>query len=163
MLSLLGERDANLRIVEAAFPEARIVARGDQVSVSAEPVVGSLVLTTLEELLVLVRLGQPLDAEGIRRVISLVKDNVARPSHVFTDTVNVGRGKVVRPKTAGQKRYLDAIRRHTVVFSIGPAGTGKTYLAMAVAVEALATGAVSRIILTRPAGGGRRAPRISAG
>ena len=151
MLSLLGERDANLRIVEAAFPEARIVARGDQVSVSAEPVVGSLVLTTLEELLVLVRLGQPLDAEGIRRVISLVKDDVARPSHVFTDTVNVGRGKVVRPKTAGQKRYLDAIRRHTVVFSIGPAGTGKTYLAMAVAVEALATGAVSRIILTRPA------------
>jgi phosphate starvation-inducible PhoH-like protein len=151
MLALLGERDAFLRLVEEAFLDARIVARGDELRIGgAEPAVG-LAKTTLEELLVLVREGQSLDEDRVRRVIDLVKSEVASPSEVFSDGVPVGRGKVVRPKTLNQKRYLDSIRRNTVVFSIGPAGTGKTYLAMAVAVAGLQAGSVSRLILTRPA------------
>ena len=86
---------------------------------------------SFEELLVLVGEGQPLDADRVRRVVDLVKAEVPNPSGVFTDGVPVGRGKVVRPKSLNQKRYLDAIRADTVVFGIGPAGTGKTYLAMA--------------------------------
>jgi phosphate starvation-inducible PhoH-like protein len=81
----------------------------------------------------------------------MVKSDVPKPSGVFTDSISVGRGKVVRPKTLGQKRYLDSIRENTLAFGIGPAGTGKTYLAMAAAVETLLTGAVRRIILSRPA------------
>jgi phosphate starvation-inducible PhoH-like protein len=149
MLALLGERDAFLRLVEEAFPDARIVARGDELTLNGPG--SDLAKTVLEELLVLVRDGQRLDEDRVRRVIEMVRADVENPSAVFTDGIAVGRGKIVRAKTHNQKRYLDAIRRDTVVFSVGPAGTGKTYLAMAVAVEALSTGAVSRIILTRPA------------
>ena len=151
MLALLGERDAFLRLVEEAFLDAHIVARGDELRISGSEPTVSLAKTTLEELLVLVREGQSLDEDRVRRVIDLVKSEVASPSEVFSDGVPVGRGKVVRPKTLNQKRYLDAIRRNTVIFSIGPAGTGKTYLAMAVAVAGLQSGSVSRLILTRPA------------
>ncbi len=151
MLALLGERDVFLRLIEEAFPRVRIVARGDELTISGEDEDRSLAKTALEELLVLVRDGQRLDEDRVRRVVDLVKSDVASPSAVFTDGVAVGRGKIIRPKTFNQKRYLDAIRRNTVTFSVGPAGTGKTYLAMALAVEALSTAAVSRIILTRPA------------
>ncbi|MCB2224235.1 MAG: PhoH family protein [Actinobacteria bacterium] len=151
MLALLGERDTFLRQVEAAFPAARIVARGDELAVTAEPVVLEQVRSVFEELLVLVDRRLPLDADRVRRVIDLVKSDVEKPSSVFTDGVTVGRGKVVRPKTLNQKAYLDAIRESTVVLGIGPAGTGKTYLAMAAAVESLTGGLVSRLILTRPA------------
>ena len=151
MLALLGERDAFLRLVEEAFLDAHIVARGDELRISGSEPTVTLAKTTLEELLVLVREGQSLDEDRVRRVIDLVKSEVASPSEVFSDGIPVGRGKVVRPKTLNQKRYLDAIRRNTVIFSIGPAGTGKTYLAMAVAVAGLQSGSVSRLILTRPA------------
>ena len=151
MLALLGERDAFLRLVEEAFLDAHIVARGDELRISGSEPTVTLAKTTLEELLVLVREGQSLDEDRVRRVIDLVKSEVASPSEVFSDGVPVGRGKVVRPKTLNQKRYLDAIRRNTVIFSIGPAGTGKTYLAMAVAVAGLQSGSISRLILTRPA------------
>jgi len=151
MLALLGERDAFLRLVEEAFLDAHIVARGDELRISGTEPTVTLAKTTLEELLVLVREGQSLDEDRVRRVIDLVKSEVASPSEVFSDGVPVGRGKVVRPKTLNQKRYLDEIRRNTVIFSIGPAGTGKTYLAMAVAVSGLQSGSVSRLILTRPA------------
>jgi phosphate starvation-inducible PhoH-like protein len=151
MLALLGERDAHLRLVEEAFLDARIVARGDELRIGGPEPTATLAKTTLEELLVLVREGQSLDEDRVLRVIELVKSEVARPSEVFSDGVPVGRGKIVRPKTLNQKRYLDAIRRNTVIFSIGPAGTGKTYLAMAVAVSGLQSGSVTRLILTRPA------------
>jgi len=151
MLALLGERDSHLRLVEEAFLDARIVARGDELRISGIEPTATLAKTTLEELLVLVREGQSLDEDRVRRVIELVKSEVASPSEVFSDGVPVARGKIVRPKTLNQKRYLDAIRRNTVIFSIGPAGTGKTYLAMAVAVSGLQSGAVTRLILTRPA------------
>ena len=151
MLALLGERDGFLRIVEEAYPDASIVARGDELRVTGPDAVVTLVKTSLEELLVLVREGQTLDADRVRRLVELVKADVASPSDVFTDGVPVGRGKVVRAKTLNQKRYVDAIRKNTVVFGIGPAGTGKTYLAMALAVQGLQSGAYTRIILTRPA------------
>jgi phosphate starvation-inducible PhoH-like protein len=151
MLALLGERDAHLRLVEEAFLDARIVARGDELRIGGPEPTATLAKTTLEELLVLVREGQSLDEDRVLRVIELVKSEVARPSEVFSDGVPVGRGKIVRPKTLNQKRYLDAIRGNTVIFSIGPAGTGKTYLAMAVAVSGLQSGSVTRLILTRPA------------
>jgi len=150
--ALLGERDVFLRQVEEAFDEARILARGDELTISAaEAGLCSRVKTTFEELLMLLGEGQRLDEDRVRRIIDLVKSDVANPSEVFTDGIDVGRGKIIRAKSLNQKRYLDAIRRDTLVFAIGPAGTGKTYLAMALAVEALSTAAVSRIILTRPA------------
>ncbi len=148
---LLGERDSLLRLVEQGFPRARIIARGDEVRISADERTAGMVKKVFEELLVLIGEGQRLDEDRVRRVVDLVKTAVPSPSGVFTDGVPVGRGKVVRPKSLNQKRLLDAIRADTVIFAIGPAGTGKTYLAMALAVEALTTGAVSRIILTRPA------------
>ena len=151
MLALLGERDGYLRIVEEAYPEASIVARGDELRITGPEPAAALAKTTLEELLVLVREGQTLDPDRVRRVVDLVKAEVPSPSEVFTDGVPVGRGKVVRAKTLNQKRYVDAIRNNTVVFSIGPAGTGKTYLAMALAVNGLQSGGYTRIILTRPA------------
>ena len=151
MVELLGPRDVHLRRVEDAFKQARLVARGNEIDITGDEREIALAHTVLEELLVLVQEGQSLDADRVDRVIDMVKSDVPRPSGVFTDSISVGRGKVVRPKTLGQKRYLDSIRENTLAFGIGPAGTGKTYLAMAAAVETLLAGAVRRIILSRPA------------
>jgi phosphate starvation-inducible PhoH-like protein len=151
MLELVGEHDVHLRVLERAFPDVRIVVRGNEILISGEPARAAEVKTVAEELLILVQEGESLDADRVDRVIQMVGEEVPSPSGVLTDGVPVGRGKMVRPKTVGQHRYIDAIRDNTLVFSVGPAGTGKTYLAMAAAVEALSSGAVRRIILTRPA------------
>ncbi len=151
IVDLLGEHDAHLRIVEKSFPEVRIVARGNQVDIHGPEGAADTVRTILDELLILVQEGQTLDADRVSRVIDLVRRDVPSPSGVFTDAIRVSRGKVVRPKTLGQKRYVDAVRENTLIFGVGPAGTGKTYLAMACAVEALLSGSVRRIILSRPA------------
>ncbi len=151
MLELLGERDRHMRLIEAAFPAARLVARGNELTVTAPDGSAESVKTVFEELLILAQEGETLDGDRVTRLIDLVKSDVPSPAGVFTDGIQVGRGKMVRTKTLGQKRYLDAIRDNTLVFSIGPAGTGKTYLAMAAAIEAMQSGAVSRMILTRPA------------
>lgn len=151
MVELLGDRDVFLRRVEHAFPTARIVARGNEITIDGPERDTDLAKTVLDELLILVQEGQSLDDERVDRVIDMVRRDVASPSGVFRDSVAVGRGRHVRPKTLGQKHYVDAIRDNTLVFGVGPAGTGKTYLAMACAIEALATGSVKRIILSRPA------------
>ncbi|GMR02474.1 MAG: PhoH family protein [Acidimicrobiia bacterium] len=151
MVELLGNRDVHLRRVEDAFSGARLIARGNEIDITGDDREVALVRTVLDELLVLVQEGQSLDADRVDRVISMVKLDVPEPSGVFTDSIAVGRGKVVRAKTLGQKRYVDSIRDNTLVFGIGPAGTGKTYLAMACAVETLLSGATRRIILSRPA------------
>ena len=151
MVELLGERDARLRQVETSFPLARIVARGNEISVTGPERETDAARTVLDEMLILVQEGEQLDAERVDQVISLVRKDVPSPSGIFTESIKVGRGRHVRPKTLGQKRYVDAIRENTLVFSVGPAGTGKTYLAMACAVESLMSGAVRRIILSRPA------------
>jgi phosphate starvation-inducible PhoH-like protein len=151
MLDLLGERDVHLRQVEDAFPDVKIVARGNEIDISGPDVGTDMVRTVFGELLILIQEGQPLDSDRVRRVIELVKQDVPSPSGIFTASIKVGRGRLVRPKTLGQKSYVDAMRDETMVFAVGPAGTGKTYLAMACAIEALQAGSVRRIILTRPA------------
>jgi len=153
MIELLGERDTYLRQVDEAFPGARIVARGNEIVIEefTDTQLGEMVRTTFDELLIMIQEGQALDPDRVDRVITMVKQDVPSPSGVFTDSIKVGRGKHVRPKTFGQKRYVDAVRDNTMIFGIGPAGTGKTYLAMACAIESLQAGSVRRIILTRPA------------
>lgn len=151
MTELLGNRDVHLKRVEAAFPRARLVARGNEIDFVGDDAEVGMARTVIEELLILVQEGQSLDADRVDRVISMVRSDVPKPSNVFTDSISVSRGKVVRAKTLGQKGYVDAIRQNTLVFGIGPAGTGKTYLAMACAVEAFTSGSVRRIILSRPA------------
>jgi phosphate starvation-inducible PhoH-like protein len=149
MLELVGERDTHLRALEEAYPDVRLIARGNEFKISGDR--AGEVRTVLEELLILVQEGQSLDGDRVKRVIQMVEEDVPSPSGVLKEGVPVGRGKVVRAKTAGQSRYISAIRDNTMVFAVGPAGTGKTYLAMAAAIELLRNGAVSRILLTRPA------------
>ena len=153
MAELLGERDAYLKQVDKAFAEARILARGNEIVIEdfGDPTTGEMIRTVFDELLILIQEGESLEQDRVSRVIEMVKKDVPSPSGVFTDSIKVGRGKHVRPKTHGQKVYVDAVRDNTLVFGIGPAGTGKTYLAMACAIEALQSGSVRRIILTRPA------------
>ena len=151
MLDLLGQGDSHLRTLEAAFPEVRWVARGNEFSLSGPAAEVESARTVLGELLILVQEGERLDGHRVEQVVHLVREEIPSPSGILTDGLTVGRGRVVRPKTHGQQRYIAAIRDNTVTFGIGPAGTGKTYLAMAAAVEALSSGSVRRIVLTRPA------------
>jgi phosphate starvation-inducible PhoH-like protein len=150
-VSLLGSRDEFLRVVEGAF-DARISARGNEVTVVGEPVEVAGVERLFDELVTVVRSGQGLTADAVRRSAAMVRENTAeQPSAVLTRSVLSSRGRNIRAKTLNQKRYVDAIDEFTLVFGIGPAGTGKTYLAVAKAVQALQAKEVSRIILTRPA------------
>jgi phosphate starvation-inducible PhoH-like protein len=153
MAELLGGRDVYLKQVDKAFAGARIIARGNEIVIEdfGEATTGEMVRTVFDELLILIQEGESLDEDRVSRVIEMVRNDVPSPSGVFTDSIKVGRGKQVRPKTHGQKVYVDAVRDNTMVFGIGPAGTGKTYLAMACAIEALLSGSFRRIILTRPA------------
>lgn len=151
MLDLLGQADSNLKALEQAFPAVVLVARGNEVAISGPAREVEEAKTALEEMLLLVQEGGSLDLQRVEQLVGMVRDSVPSPAGVLTDGLAVGRGKLVRPKTHGQHRYITAIRENTVTFGIGPAGTGKTYLAMAAAVEALSAGAVRRIILTRPA------------
>ncbi|MGC8462444.1 MAG: PhoH family protein [Acidimicrobiales bacterium] len=149
MAGLLGQRDELLRLVEQAFAGVRIVVRGNEISIEGDGAerVGRL----FEELILLLESGQGLDATQVGRSIDMLHEDV-RPSEVLTsELLRSARGRAVRPKTAGQKRYTDAIATNIVTFGIGPAGTGKSYLAVALAVQALQAHQVNRIILTRPA------------
>jgi phosphate starvation-inducible PhoH-like protein len=148
MVDLLGQRDELLKIVEAAFP-VTIHVRGNEITVTGQPEDAERVGRLFEELVLLLERGQTFDREGLGRTIEMLKAD-QRPSEVLGTEVLRGR-KPVRPKTAGQKRYVDAVRANTVTFAIGPAGTGKSYLAVALAVQSLQAKEVNRIILTRPA------------
>lgn len=151
MLAVLGTGDSLLRIVEDAF-DVEILVRGNEVTVSGHGGEATEVVRVFGELVKLLDRGHELDESTVHSTIDMVRaDADASPADVLGDTALRHRGRLIRPKTAGQKRYLDAIRENTVVFAIGPAGTGKTYLAMAMAVEALRRNEVNRIILTRPA------------
>ncbi|MHB8329473.1 MAG: PhoH family protein [Acidimicrobiales bacterium] len=149
MVGLLGQRDELLRLIEDAFHGAHIVVRGNEITIEGDDAgrVGRL----FDELVLLLEQGQRLDASDIGRTIAMVKDDI-RPTDVLTtELLRSARGRTVRPKTAGQKRYTDAIAENVVTFGIGPAGTGKSYLAVALAAQALQAREVDRIILTRPA------------
>jgi len=150
MGALLGQRDELLKLVERAF-DARIIVRGNEITIGGEQTEVQRVSLLFEELLTLLEQGQHLTEDSVSRTIDMIKEDAARPSEVLGDVLLTVRGRTLRPKTFGQKRYVDAIRGATITFGIGPAGTGKTYLAVAAAVKALQSREVSRIILTRPA------------
>ncbi len=151
MVALLGTRDELLRLVEDAFSSA-IHVRGNEITVTGRPDEAERVAQLFEELILLLGQGQPLDKSAVGQTIRMVKsESDERPSSVLSQTALSHRGRTIRPKTLGQKRYLDTIDDHTVTFSIGPAGTGKTYLAMAAAVQDLRDREVNRLVITRPA------------
>ncbi len=150
MVALLGQRDELLKLVEAAF-DSEIVVRGNEITINGPSEEAERVGLLFEELLALLERGHELTAASVGRSIELIKGEEARPTEVLGDVLLTGRGKGIAPKTLGQKRYVDAMRRATLTFAIGPAGTGKTYLAVATAVRALQDRKVSRLILTRPA------------
>lgn len=149
MAGLLGPRDAYLRVIERAYPQSAIRVQGNQISVTGPD--AAKVLRLFDELVLVLESGQALDSVKVERTIDMVDDDL-RPSEVLRhEVVRSAKGKPVRPTTAGQKRYADAIDTSTVTFGIGPAGTGKSYLAVAAAVQALNRRQVQRIVLTRPA------------
>ncbi len=149
MPGLLGSRDELLRLIEDSFPEVIVHVRGNEITASGAK--AELVGRLFEELVVLLQQGQVLEPAEVRRSIDMVLAD-ERPSEVLTtDVLRSSRGRMVRPKTSGQKRYIEAIRHNIVTFGVGPAGTGKSWLAVAMAVQALQNKEVDRIILTRPA------------
>ena len=148
MVGLVGERDGLLRQVEAAFPEAMISVRGNEVTVNGQEadVVGRL----FNELVHLLESGQELNTRVLDRTIDMIKAD-EQPSEVLTtEILRTTRGKSVRPRSAGQMRYFEAVRDGVITFAVGPAGTGKSWLAVAMALRALKNDMVDRIILTRP-------------
>lgn len=152
MMALLGERDEFLKLIDNATP-GTIHVRGDAITVSADTSEqAQQTATVFHELLALISRGQTVDKGLVRQVLKMLDAGAdERPSDILSEALVTHRGRTIRPKTLGQKRYLDAIRANTVTFGIGPAGTGKTYLAMGAAVQALRSQQVNRLILTRPA------------
>lgn len=149
MAALLGERDELLRHVEQAFAQTKILVRGNEITAAGpESDVVARLFTELSELL---QRGESLDLIILGRVIDMVRNDVSPSSILTADIVRVGQSRPVRAKTAGQRRYVDAIAEHVITFALGPAGTGKSWLAVAMAVQALHSKSVQRIILTRPA------------
>jgi phosphate starvation-inducible protein PhoH and related proteins len=151
MVALLGSADELLRLVEAEV-DADVHVRGNEIAVTGQPADNAFAVGVFDELIALLGTGQGLRPDSVRRVIAMLRSGGSeRPADVLSLDIISRRGRTIRPKTLNQKRYVDAIDAHTIVFGIGPAGTGKTYLAMAKAVQALQTKQVNRIILTRPA------------
>ena len=152
MVSLIGANDANLRAIEAAFPSVNITVRSNEITLRG-PHIDCIALEKLfAEMMVVIRSGQTLTVDAVTRSIAMLGQEPAEsPAEVLSLNIVSNRGRTIRPKTANQKKYVDAIEDNTITFGIGPAGTGKTYLAMAKAVAALQAKKVNRIILTRPA------------
>jgi phosphate starvation-inducible PhoH-like protein len=151
MVALLGSGDELLRLIEDEV-DADVHVRGNEIAVTGLPADNAFAVRVFDELIALLGTGQALRPDAVRRVIGMLRSGGAeRPADVLSLDIISRRGRTIRPKTLNQKRYVDAIDANTIVFGIGPAGTGKTYLAMAKAVQALQTKQVNRIILTRPA------------
>ncbi len=151
MVSLLGAGDEFLGIMEGAF-KVELHVRGNRITLRGEPGEVALAERLLDELVAIIRTGQGMTSETVERVIDMLRvETTEKPADVLSLNILSNRGRSIRPKTINQKHYVDAIDRHTITFGIGPAGTGKTYLAMAKAVQALQAKHVNRIILTRPA------------
>ena len=147
---LLGTSDSYFREFQKSFPEVHMVARGASISLKGPSEEVKLAESAINELLLLVQEGTSL-AGHVGPVVQMVREELPDPAGVLSQTLSVGRGRLVRVKTHRQLLYVQAIRENTATFAVGPAGTGKTYLAMAAAVEALVQGSCRRIILTRPA------------
>lgn len=152
MVSLVGSADEILKAIEQQIPEANILVRGNEIHITGENETVALLDQLFAELQVIVRTGATLNPEAAIRSIQILRqENALSPSDVLTTGILSNRGRTIRAKTLNQKKYVDAIDSHTIVFGLGPAGTGKTYLAVAKAVQALQAKRVNRIVLTRPA------------
>ncbi|MFJ8360094.1 PhoH family protein [Streptomyces sp. NPDC093984] len=157
MVMVLGSGDSLLRVIETAFPGVDIHVRGNEISAVGDATEVALIQRLFAEMMLVLRTGQPMTEDAVERSIAMLRAGEngeaaqETPAQVLTQNILSSRGRTIRPKTLNQKRYVDAIDKHTIVFGIGPAGTGKTYLAMAKAVQALQSKQVTRIILTRPA------------
>jgi phosphate starvation-inducible PhoH-like protein len=151
MVALLGSSDELLRLIERSF-SCDIHVRGNEITLSGDPIEVAVAARLFAELMTMLERGEVLTPDAVQRSIRMLRDKTdERPADVLTLNIISSRGRTIRPKTLNQKRYVEAIDEHTIVFGIGPAGTGKTYLAMAKAVQALQSKRVNRIILTRPA------------
>jgi phosphate starvation-inducible protein PhoH and related proteins len=152
MVALVGPNDSYFRILENRFPALAITIRGNEIYVKGETDQVTQFSDLVEELIAILRGGQNLNEDMVIRSVSMIKqDPTQHPAEVLTLNILSNRGKTIRPKTVNQKKYVDAIDSNTITFGIGPAGSGKTYLAMAKAIQALQAKQVNRIILTRPA------------
>ena len=138
---VFGPEDKLLRTIEESFPDVRFTARGNEVEISGPVTTVALAEQRLRQIISAVSSGREVTPADLKRT----------EPDLLSQSILSSRGKSIRPKTAGQKEYVESIDKNTIVFGIGPAGTGKTYLAMAKAVQALQRKEVSRIILTRPA------------
>jgi phosphate starvation-inducible PhoH-like protein len=152
MVAVVGPHDDNLRVIEAAFPSVNITVRGNEITLRGPHLDCARLENLFNEMMVVIRSGNILNVDAVNRAIEMLEhEPVDHPAEVMSLNIVSNRGRTIRPKTANQKRYVDAIEDHTITFGIGPAGTGKTYLAMAMAVAALQAKKINRIILTRPA------------
>lgn len=147
--NLLGPNDENLRFIQDSF-QARITVRGSQIEIEGSPIEVDSITTLISDMLADIDQGVEPDVESIKRSLALLHEGEYAPKELHDDVVLSYKGRVIRPKTPMQKEYLDYIRTKTITFGMGPAGTGKTYLAMAMAVAALSRKEVGRILLTRP-------------
>jgi phosphate starvation-inducible protein PhoH and related proteins len=150
MVGLLGSGDELLRTVERLVA-SDVHVRGNEITITGSAVDNALAVLLFEQLIALQGKGQALTSDAVERSLAMLRQDEGRPADILTLNILSNRGRTIRPKTVNQKRYVEAIDKHTIVFGIGPAGTGKTYLAMAKAVQALQAKQVNRIILTRPA------------
>ncbi|MDF2507493.1 MAG: phosphate starvation-inducible protein PhoH [Microbacterium sp.] len=152
MVQLLGPQDRLLRMLEKEHSDVQVLVRGNEITLGGDADAVAKAKALVEELLAMTRAGHDLAPSDVSSSARMLRqEGGPRPSEVLGEAILTTRGKVIRPKTLGQKEYVDAIEENTIVFGIGPAGTGKTYLAMAKAVQALQRKEVTRIILTRPA------------
>lgn len=149
MLMVVGESDGNIRLLQESF-NARITTRGNVISIVGDDVEVQMVSSILIDMIRRVESGERLVKDEIKRSIELVRSEEMAPSALRDDVILTFKGQSIRPKTSGQKGYVDSIRKNTITFGIGPAGTGKTYLAMALAISALRRQEVGRIVLSRP-------------
>ncbi|MDO4850276.1 MAG: PhoH family protein [Actinomycetota bacterium] len=146
---LFGTNDELLHEIESRF-DARIITRGDMIQMTGDAAEIQLLISLFTELMKNVQAGDAPTVDSVNHAIDVIRTGDYMPSSLRQDILLTYRGRAIRPKTGGQKRYVDAIRNNTIIFGIGPAGTGKTYLAMAMAIAALKRKQVGRIILTRP-------------
>jgi len=147
---LLGDRDELIKFIERKY-NVEIFILGDDLEISGKTKNVKEATGLIKELAFQVNLGQQINKEKVSDSIKIMENkSELKPHQVFSDSIIVNSGKKIKPRTGGQKKYIDSIRRNTIVFSIGPAGTGKTYLALATAVEALKEDRIGRIILVKP-------------
>ena len=151
MVALFGTEDRLLKTLEATYPEVAVHARGNAIVLDGPSNQTAAAKLLVTEMIELIQAGQDLAPQDLTRSARMIDGGNVKPADVLSQSILSSRGKTIRPKTLGQKTYVDAIDNNTIVFGIGPAGTGKTYLAMAKAVQALQRTEISRIILTRPA------------